>query len=306
MIDRRLFMLSAAAFAACQKVDTSIPFDAKRMSITVDDFTQSFATGLSLEERHANILEAFDVVGHKAAGFVTGRFVDNEWGRGVVEDWLSRGHEIGNHTWSHPHADEMSTTEYLADIAKNKAYLSSISGTNAYFRFPYLDDGKDRSQQTALFSGIKDMGLQNAPVTIDTIDWFTNSRLEKALRNDPNADLTPYREYYVEMCVKLSNHADDVGRRLGNIGLTHLMLIHHNVLNGLFLKDVLLALKADGWFFEDAKTTLSMRGYHEVPSEPTKGRSWLTMEGKRRGVTPPPYPVEYRGFGRKTMDALGL
>ena len=87
----------------------------------------------------------------------------------------------------------------------------------------------------------------------------------------------------------------DVTRRCG-----------HNVLNGLFLKDVLLALKADGWFFEDAKTTLSMRGYHEVPPEPTKGRSWLTMEGKRRGVTPPPYPVEYRGFGRKTMEALGL
>lgn len=306
MLDRRLFLLSAAALAACKRAEPAIPITAKRMTITMDDFAQGFDTGLSLETRHNNILDAFDAVAHKAAGFVTGSFVESEWGQRVVNDWLSRGHSIGNHTWSHPYANATPTRDYIADIQKNKAYLDGVVGANGYFRFPFLDDGKDRGQQVELFDGLKTMGLTNTPVTIDTVDWFTSSRMEARLRGSSNADLSPYRDYYVQMCVNLANYWEKVGRILGNIGLPHLTLMHHNVLNGYFLKDVLLALKADGWYFEDAKTALSLEAYHDLPPEPTHGRNWLTLESRSRGLSLPPFPEEFMGFGRKKMDALGL
>ena len=305
MMDRRIFLAGLTALTACRNSNGSMPHR-KKMAITMDDFNLGYETSLSRKARHENILTAFEAVGHKAAGFVTGSFVESQWGQDVVQAWLDQGHMIANHTWTHSHANETETSAYLGDIRKNQAFLDEISGTSDYFRFPFLDDGRDRAQQTQLFSGLTNMGLRNAPVTMDTVDWYTTSRLEAALDADPNTDLAPYRDYYVEMCVTLSNHWDGVAQALGFKSLPHLTLMHHNVLNGHFLKDVLFALKADGWTFIDAEDALAFLPYHPIPSEPTFGRNWLTLKSRETETEIAPFPEQYTGFGRKTMDALGL
>lgn len=308
MMDRRGFLAGLAALSACAEVGVG-PVQAshqKLMAITMDDFNLGFDIGLTQVARHQNILNAFDAVVHKAAGFVTGNFVNSKWGGEVVRAWLDNGHVIANHTWTHPHANETKTSDYLSNVTRNEAYLDNIAGTSNYFRFPFLDDGRDREQQTALFQGLQAMGLRNAPVTMDSVDWYTTSRMEAALQADPDTDLAPYRDYYVNMCVTLSNHWDQVAQALGYTSLPHLTLMHHNVLNGHFLKDVLMALKADGWGFIDAADALEFQDYHPLPSEPTRGRNWLTLKALETGTEIPPYPEQYRGFGRKTMDALGL
>jgi len=286
-MDRRIFLSGLAALSACSdgRLGLSGKPHQKRMAITMDDFLLDFDLGLTREARHKNILGAFDAVGHKAAGFVTGSFVISDWGQKVVQDWLSAGHLIANHTWTHPHANETETAEFLANIRKNQMYLDELKGTADFFRFPYLDDGRDRVQQMALFDGLKDLKLRNAPVTMDS---------------------EPYRDYYVKMCVTLSNYWDGVAQALGFKSLPHLNLMHHNVLNGHFLKDVLLALKADGWAFVDAADALNFSAYHPIPPEPTSGRNWLTLKQRENDVQTELYPEQYLGFGRKHMDALGL
>lgn len=272
----------------------------------MDDFNLGFEIGLSKEERHANILDAFDSVNHKAAGFVTGSFINSRWGHRVLEDWMRGGHIIANHTWTHSHANETNTGAYLSDIEKNQEFLKNFPGTSDYFRFPFLDDGRDRAQQEELFEGLKRFKLRNAPVTIDSVDWYTSSRMEAALKSNPNTELSPYRDYYVEMCVTLSNHWEQVAQALGFNGLPHLTLMHHNILNGHFLKDVVLALKADGWSFVNAKEAMSFAPFHPIPSEPTTGRNWLTLKSREMNIDVPPYPKKYLKFGRITMDAIGL
>lgn len=305
MMDRRIFLAGLAALAACGDGRSSGPHQ-KRMAITMDDFNLGFDIGLNKEARHKNILSAFDTVSHKSAGFVTGSFVDSEWGHEVVQAWLDRGHVIANHTWRHSHANDTDTVAYLKDMTKNQNFMESFSGTSAYFRFPFLDDGRDRMQQQALFAGLRGLNLSNAPVTMDSVDWYTSSRMEAALSANPNTDLAPYRDYYVNMCVILSNHWDGVAQALGFKSLPHLTLMHHNILNGHFLKDVLLALKADGWAFVDASEALAFSDYHPIPYEPTSGRNWLTLKSTETETEIEPYPEQYLGFGRKQMDALGL
>ena len=303
-MDRRVFLAGLAALGACR--NTASHVHQKRMAITMDDFDLTFDIGLNQKMRHQNILNAFEAVGHKAAGFVTGDFVKSDWGQEVVEDWRIAGHLIANHTWTHPHANKSDVTEYIADIRKNKTDLDRLIGTADYFRFPFLDDGRDRAQQIALFQGLKDLGLRNAPVTVDSVDWYTTSRLEAALKANPDTDLAPYRDYYVTMCVTLSNHWDRVAQTLGFTSLPHLTLMHHNVLNGHFLEDVLVALKADGWMFVDAAEALNYSAYHPIPHEPTSGRNWLTLKSQETSIEVDVYPEQYLGFGRKEMDARGL
>jgi len=305
MMDRRLFLIgSAAALAACERGKRQLP--ERRMAITMDDFNQSFDIRLSLEDRHQAILTAFNTVGHKAAGFVTGSAVNSPWGKTVLQDWEKDGHLIENHTWSHEHAHQTRIETYISDISEAAHFLTDEGFNRQYFRFPFLDDGQDRQQQVSLFAGLGKLGLQNAPVTIDTVDWFANSRLEAALGEDSKADLSAYREYYVTKCVKLADHWHQVAQALGFKSLPHLTLMHHNVLNGLFLKDVLLALQKEGWVFVDAKEALAYPAFHALPPEPTKGRNWLTLMANEAQIDSPPYPAEYYGFGRKYMDELGL
>lgn len=307
-MDRRGFLIgiSAGAVAACGKSASKSENHSKRMAITMDDFNQRFDIRVSRETRDQNILDAFDAVGLKAAGFVTGTMVNSEWGKSLLDYWARRGHLIENHTWTHPHANRTGSDDYLKNVLENTRFLNAEKKNPTYFRFPYLDDGKDRAQQEALFSGVQAQGLLNAPVTIDTIDWFTNSRLEARLRENPNADLTPYRDYYLTKCLKLANYWDETARALGYVNLPHLTLMHHNILNGLFLKDLLLAFKAEGWQFVDAAEALAYAPYHAIPPEPTHGRSWLTLKNAAAGLAHLPFPEEYRGFGAKTMDGLGL
>jgi len=271
-MNRRLFLVGAAALAAC--VDGNGPSvrlaHEKRMAITLDDFNQTFEIGLTLKQRHENILEALEAVDHKAAGFVTGRAVNSPWGKQVIQRWKQDGHLIENHSWSHGHANESSSDNYLVDISDNRHFLSEEGFERQYFRFPFLDDGKNRGQQEALFTGLEEF------------------------------------DYYVSLCVTLANYWDQVAQALGYKSLPHLTLMHHNVLNGLFLKDVLLALQEDGWSFLDAKDALAYPDYHLLPPEPTHGRNWLTLKAIEAQADIPPYPEEYYGFGRKYMDALGL
>lgn len=308
MIDRRCFLMSAAALTACSrsKPDLQQTGHVKRMAITMDDFNLGFDIGLSAELRHKQILAAFEAVDHKAAGFVTGQSVDNAFGEQVLRDWIDQGHSIHNHTWTHRHANEIETDIYLADVKTHRSYLQGVVGTGNYFRFPFLDDGKDRDQQVQLFEGLDSLDLVNAPVTIDSVDWFTNSRLQKRLRDNPQADLRPYRDYYLKMCLTLANYWDGVAQALGFRSLPHLTLMHHNVLNGLFLKDVLLAFQADGWEFVAASDALNFNPYHALPPEPTHGRNWLTLKQREAAIEIPPYPREYFKFGATTMDTLGL
>ena len=308
-MNRRGFLLGAAALTACSqnKVNPKpVAGHVKRMAITMDDFNLGFDIGVSSALRHRYILEAFDAVDHKAAGFVTGRSVDNPFGKQVVRDWIDQGHSIHNHTWTHSHANKMETETYLEDVKTHRNYLQGVVGAGRYFRFPFLDDGKNRDQQVSLFEGLDNLGLVNAPVTIDSVDWFTNSRLQKALRDNPQTDLVPYRDYYLKMCLTLANYWDGVAQALGFKSLPHLTLMHHNVLNGLFLKDVLLALQADGWEFVEASEALSFELYHVLPPEPTQGRNWLTLKQREAAIEIAPYPREYFKFGATTMDKLGL
>lgn len=304
-MDRRIFLAGLAALGACGD-GLSSKRHQKRMAITMDDFDLKFEVGLGREARNENILDAFDAVGHKAAGFVTGSMVDSPWGATVLKTWKDRGHAIENHTWSHHHANDMLSASYISDIGNNYHFLADAEYDATFFRFPFLDDGKDRYQQVSLFAGLEGLQLTNAPVSIDTVDWFANSRLEARLRKDPKADLSPYRDYYVEKCVTLSNHWDSVAQALGFTSLPHLTLMHHNILNGHFLQDVLVALKADGWRFVDAQEALQFEPFHAIPPEPTHGRNWLTLKALEMAIDVPAYPKQYYGFGRKEMDALGL
>ncbi|WP_371395961.1 polysaccharide deacetylase family protein [Fretibacter rubidus] len=304
-MNRRGFLVGSAALAvtACRTASSK---PVKTIAITMDDFNLGFDIRLDSLARNQAILDAFAAHNHKAAGFVTGQFIESDVGRAVVQSWASAGHMLGNHTYTHMNSSDEPVDIIKADILKNHAAMKGYAGYQPYFRFPYLAEGGTMDKVNDYRAFMDANGFKNAPVTIDSIDWYTTDRLEKRLKSDPNTDTSSYGDYYVKAVLEIAQYKHDLAVRLGYPDMPHSLLMHHNILNGLYLRDVMDALVADGWQFIDAETMLTHPVYNLRPNIPNRGRSVLSVLAQERGVADQGFPKAYHGFGKDTMDALGL
>ena len=222
MLKRREFIIGALALGGCAPAVVTQP--AKRIAVTMDDFNLGFRVRLNPRERNERILEALDAHNHKAAGFVTGRWVNSMFGDEVIKSWSEAGHLIGNHSYSHLNSSDEDTATIKADILKNDALLSKYEGYEKIFRFPFLAEGGTPEKVADYRAFMKANGFQNAAVTVDSIDWYTTSRLEARLKADANADTDPYRDYYIEAVLRLANHFQSLAARVGYPNIPQAML----------------------------------------------------------------------------------
>lgn len=307
MLNRRGFLAGSAALScglvSCTNT-SAIPV--KRLSVTMDDFDLNFDKRLTPIARNQGILDAFSAHNHKAAGFVTGRFVDNDLGHVVLQSWQDAGHMLGNHTYTHLNSTDEAPARIKEDILKNVQFLSSYDAYAPFFRFPFLAEGGMMPKITEYRAFLEAQHLSNSPVTIDSIDWYVTSRLEKRLREKPQMDTSGYRDYYIKSVLDIANYKHQLAQDLGYLDMPHTLLVHHNILNGLYLRDLMDALSADGWQFVDARDALAHPIYKLQPTIPTRGRSLLSALAQQNSVEDKGFPKAYYGSGKKTMDALGL
>lgn len=84
----------------------------------------------------------------RATFFVLGEAIEGR--EEVLAQTLAEGHEVGNHTYSHPHAMDLDDAELGHDIARCQRLLG---GTPTLFRPPYGEDAL-RSTRVAAERGI--------------------------------------------------------------------------------------------------------------------------------------------------------
>jgi uncharacterized protein (TIGR02246 family) len=132
-------------------------------------------------------LDAFDKHGVKAVGLVRG---DGVAGRErLLKRWLERGHQLGNHSWSHPSYSGMEAEAYRADMERGRAVVAKLTGGAVrWFRFPYLREGDSAAKLTAMRAWLAETGQRNLPVTIDTSDWSFAERWTELRRASERAD----------------------------------------------------------------------------------------------------------------------
>src|SRR3954468_19968970 len=73
----------------------------------------------------------------KATFFLTGKWVEKfpDYAKKIA----NAGHEIGNHSYSHPDAVNISSSKLIQEIKQAEQIIKTASGTSPqpYFRFPY-------------------------------------------------------------------------------------------------------------------------------------------------------------------------
>ena len=283
---------------------------ATQFSITMDDFTWANAVKLTAAERNAAILGALHANSIKAALFVVGRNIDSNEGKQLLSSWDKAGHLLGNHTYSHRpyNAPEANIEAYQQDILRAEALLKDFPRFQKYFRFPLLKEGETVAKRDAMRSFLAQHGYRNGHVTIDNSDWVIDQRLTARLKKDPSADLKPYRDFYLEHMWARAEYYDSLAQRVLGRAVKHTVLIHFNLLNGLFLNDLLAMFKSKGWQPIDAENAFTDPVFSAQPKVVPAGESLVWSLAKEKGTIPQSlrYPAEDGEYETARMNKLGL
>lgn len=142
------------------RVFEQVPTEDKIVAFTFDDGPNPLYT--------RQLLDIFRSVGGKATFFMLGQQMDASIeAEEVAREVYSVGHEIGNHTYTHPNLATVSLEEAQAEIEKMEQRIVQITGNKpAVFRPPYFGIN-DEIQQLVGNRGYYTIGAVNG----EARDW---------------------------------------------------------------------------------------------------------------------------------------
>ena len=237
-----LCLVAAPAAAAAER----------RIALSFDDVPRAPGAFLTPDQRTAELIAALERAGvEQAAFFVTTGNLDRPFGAGGearIAAYVAAGHVIANHSHSHLWLHRTSVEDYVADLDRASAWLRGRPGYRPWYRFPFLDEGRhDVARRDALRAALRERGLANGYVTIDTYDWYLEDLVRRAAAEGREIDRGALRDLYVEALVEAARFAD--ARAVEALGRSpaHMLLLHETDLAALFIDDAVAALRADGW-----------------------------------------------------------
>jgi peptidoglycan-N-acetylglucosamine deacetylase len=220
----------------------------KQMAITFDDLPFGYPRNLTMTEQRAAVSRVLATLAkHRvtATVFVVGRSVTNA-NRGLVDTVAQAGHVVGSHSFSHQDLGVVSVEDYILDIQKGEEAIKPWLKGVQYFRYPFLRQGNTVEKRDAVLGWMASRGIVVAPVTIDNNDYEYNQRLVDAKGAGRAIDV---RDAYLDHMMEAAAYYDAKGRARMGRPVKHVLLLHLNYLNSLYLDDLLQRFRGDGWSF---------------------------------------------------------
>ena len=273
-------LLAAATLAAASAAQ------AQSVAITIDDGPNAGNTPrMSAQERNQAILDALAKHRVQAALFVTSGFGANTpQGLPLLHAWSKAGHAIGNHTVTHPDLEKVPLAEYQRQVMECDRLIGTQPGYQKWLRFTYLREGNTPEKIDGMRSFLRDHGYRNAHVSLDTSDWRLNEKLEQVLKKDPNADISAIRTAYLAHVKQRALAYRELSQQLQGRDISQVLLVHHNLLNALWLDDVLAQFKEMGWKIITPAEAFADPVYKLEPVRKVAGQSLLLSLGRTLGL----------------------
>ena len=261
---------------------------AQSVAFTFDDGPDLGQTPrLSAQQRNAAMLAALDKHGVKAALFVTaGHGADRPEGLAMARAWGEAGHAIGNHTMTHPdlNSPKLALAQYQQEVLDCDKVISTLPGYQKWFRYTFLREGNTPEKRDGMRAFLKQQGYRNAYVSLDTSDWRLNEELVRVLRADPQADLAPIRAAYLSHLKQRALAYRALSQQLQGRDIAQVLLLHHNLINALWLDDAIALFKDMGWTITTPAAAFADPVYRLEPDRPAAGQSLLLSMARTLGL----------------------
>ena len=317
-MNRREFLQysAAAGVLGATRRAQALSKSSPEIAFTFDDPKTDDDCGLTWREVNDRMLSILTKQNIKAVLFVCGKRIDSADGANLIAEWDRAGHLIGNHSYSHLNFNEspnasnaggVTLAQFESDALKSEPLIRGYRNFRRMFRYPFFKEGDTAEKRDGMRSFLQEHGYRIGRATIDASDWAIDTRMAKKA-STAHADLTGYRDFYLEHIWQRAQYYDSLASRLMLTPVRHTVLLHHNALNALFLGDLIAMFLNKGWTIVDAEYAYQDAIYDRQPKTLPAGESLLWALAKESGKFEKElrYPGEDDVYENPRMDVLKL
>ncbi len=208
----------------------------------------------------------------------------------LLERWLQRGYELGNHTFSHINYHITPLSEYAEEITRGQQITGPLmqqhQRTLTYFRHPYLRIGLTKAHHDSLRHFLEQRQYQEAPVTIDNDDYLFAKAYHNALVGEDSALMQQIGSEYVRYMEDKLIHFELAAEILEERAVKQILLLHANKLNADYLDELAMMYQRRQYTFITLQEALTDPVYQqEITAYGDWGISWLDRWALSRGKT---------------------
>ncbi|AZR72406.1 deacetylase [Anoxybacter fermentans] len=151
-VRERIISVTTKRLVPIYKVDTP----EKKIAITID--------GVWGAEKTSRILDIFDKYNVKITFFFGGYWLEKY--PDMVREIDKRGHEIGNHTYTHPHCNSLAPEQLRQELEKTSLLIQDLTGKwPRFFRPPFGE------YNNTVIRVAEEENYQVIQWSIDSLDW---------------------------------------------------------------------------------------------------------------------------------------
>jgi peptidoglycan/xylan/chitin deacetylase (PgdA/CDA1 family) len=244
---------------------TWLSAQARTVAITVDDLPfvsggeslpQQSQEASWAERSNHQLLTKLQQKHVPVTGFVNEKGVEelgNSTGSLILKEWIDRGFDLGNHTYSHPSFNDLTVEQFEDEIVRGeKTYeplMKGASRPDRFFRFPFNNTGDTKEKHDAIAEFLAKRGYRTAPCTIEDEDWAFNATYFRANTRHDSATAKKVREAYLAYAAAEIDYYAALNKQVMGYEPPQIMLLHDNPLNADVMDDLLNIFKQRGYRF---------------------------------------------------------
>jgi peptidoglycan/xylan/chitin deacetylase (PgdA/CDA1 family) len=280
-------MCIAATDARAQKRSVAITFD------DLPGIVHTKGDDLAvIQEMNRKILQVLTKHHVPATGFVIGT---NVLDRGhvkervaILQNWLSAGMELGNHTYLHLDLNVTKAGPFERDAIRGEGALRPVLEKNSrplrFLRYPYNHTGDTAAKKQEVQRFLTDHKYEIATSTVENSDWAFDVVYFDNEHNHDDAGMQKIRDAYLQTTEDAFAYYEQLSVQVFGREFPQVMLMHVNRLNADTLDDVLSLIERRGYSFVTLVDAQSDPVYRTTDTYVgADGRMWTYRWAPSRG-----------------------
>lgn len=249
---KRVLAIAASLLACVSMAATSEP--RPEIAITIDDLPvhAPYPPGVTPTQVNEQMIAAIRAAHIPIIGFVNGIGTEQHPETlQVLPKWRAAGLLLGNHTWSHPHLSQLTIPQFEAELMKGDALLQRLGDSSdwRWFRYPFLDEGRDEAQRTAARQVLAKHGYRVADVTTSFSDWAFTPAWARCNAAGNKGAIAELERMYLDAVKESIGVARGTAHALYGRDIPYVLLMHISAMSAHMMPQVIKMYRDAGFRF---------------------------------------------------------
>jgi peptidoglycan/xylan/chitin deacetylase (PgdA/CDA1 family) len=276
-----LIILLALVLGSCSTPQDRQPLE---LALTIDDLPVHgpIPAGETPQSVANGVISALTSAHVPAYGFVNARWTEQQPDTlDALKAWRAAGLPLGNHGWAHRHLNEMTVAEFEEELVHNEPVLQRLGGDWRWFRYPFLDEGKDEGQRAAARKALADRSYKIAAVTMDFSDWQWTAPYARCRAANNDQAVVELERMYLQAAREGIAFSRELSRKLYARDIPYVVLLHDSAFEARMLPRLIELYRSEGFRFVSLPAAERDPAYADqmrpdLPAEP-KGLEWKAI-----------------------------